>query len=78
MKYRVRIAFKAVGRRRDGTAEFIELEPGSVFSVRRHVRSGMVIIMHNRRVLSVFMRDVDDRCERITGGQSDLMPGLEA
>lgn len=78
MKYRVRIAFKAVHRRPDGTAEFVELEPGSVFSIRRHVRSGMVVIMHNRRVLSVFMTDVNERCERIAGGDAGLEPRIEA
>jgi hypothetical protein len=66
MKYRVRISFKAVHRKPDGTAEFVELEPGSVFSIRRHVRSGMVTIMHDRRVLIVFLSDVNARCERVT------------
>jgi hypothetical protein len=70
MKYRVKIAFKAVHRKTDGTSEFIELEPGTVFTIRRHIRSGMVTIMHNRRVLSVFLTDVHERSERI-GGEKD-------
>ncbi|HEX5227422.1 MAG TPA: hypothetical protein VFW44_06910 [Bryobacteraceae bacterium] len=65
MKYRVTIPFKAVYRKSDGSSEFIQMEPGSVFSIRKHVQSGMVIIMHERRALFVFMSDVDSRCETV-------------
>lgn len=65
MKYRVKIALRAVYRKRDGTSELVELEPGSVFTVRRHVHSNMVIIVQDRRLLFVFWRDVNDRCEPV-------------
>jgi hypothetical protein len=65
MKYRVKTAFIAVYRRNDGTSEFVQLEPGTVFTVRGVVHAGMVNIMHNRRILSVFLADVKERAEFI-------------
>ncbi len=65
MKYRVKTAFIAVHRKRDGTSEFIQLEPGAVFTIRGHERSGMVNIMHQRRMVAVFVSDVKERAEPI-------------
>src|ERR1700676_4680432 len=58
MKYRVKAAFIAVHRRSDGTSEFIQLEPGTIFTVRGGVRSGMVNIMHQRRMAARTVRIV--------------------
>jgi|HubBroStandDraft_3_1064219.scaffolds.fasta_scaffold1906001_1 hypothetical protein len=65
MKYRVTTAFIGVHRRSDGTSEFIQLEPGTVFTIRGQAQSGMVNIMHNRRILVVFMTDIQTRAELI-------------
>jgi hypothetical protein len=65
MKYRVKTTFIAVHRRSDGRSEFIQLEPGTVFTIRGGVRSGMVNIMHQRRMVSVFEADVRERAEQI-------------
>ena len=66
MKFRVKTAFIAVHRRSDGASEFIQLEPGTVFTVQGAVHSGMVNIIHNRRILAVFLADVKQRAERIS------------
>lgn len=65
MKYLVKTSFMAVHRRSDGTSEFLQLEPGTVFTIRGRVQAGMVNIMHNRRVVAVFEADVKERAEQI-------------
>jgi hypothetical protein len=65
MKYRVKTAFIGVHRRSDGTSEFVQLEPGTVFTVRGAVHVGMINIMHNRHIVAVFLADVEERAELI-------------
>ena len=66
MKYSVQIAFLGVCRQNDGTSEFVTLEPGSVFTIRSGVRGGFVKVMYQRRMLAVFMKDVEAWAVRIT------------
>lgn len=66
MKYRVENSFIGVHRKNDGTSEFVRLEPGTVFSVRGKGRNGMVNVMYNRRVLAVFLSDIEERAVQIT------------
>jgi len=71
MKYRVKTAFIAVHRRKDGTSDFIHLEPGTVFTIRGREQSGMVNIMHQRRIVAVFVADVKQRAEPISSISSE-------
>lgn len=66
MTYRVKTSFKAVHQRSDGTSEFVQLEPGTVFTIRGDVVEGMVKILHNRRLVTVFLADVNERAEKIS------------
>jgi len=66
MKYCVQIAFLGVCRQKDGTSEFVTLEPGTVFTVRGEVHGGFVKVMYQRRMLSVFVKDVETRALKIT------------
>jgi hypothetical protein len=61
MKYRVKTAFLGVYLKRDGTSEFVELQPGTVFALRGEGRAGMVKVMCERRLLSVFQKDIEQR-----------------
>jgi hypothetical protein len=65
MKYRVKTAFIGVHCEKNGTSEFVTLEPGTVFTVRSTIRGGFVNIMHQTRILSVFMRDVEERAVKV-------------
>jgi hypothetical protein len=64
MKYRVKTAFLGVYQKRDGTSEFMKLQPGEVFAFRGEDR-GMVKIMCGRRLMVVFRKDIDERAVRL-------------
>jgi hypothetical protein len=66
MRYRVKAAFIAVHRRKDGTSDFIHLEPGTVFTIRGREQAGMVNILHQRRIVTVFVADIKQRAEPIS------------
>jgi hypothetical protein len=70
MKYLVKTSLTAVYRRNDGTSEFVKLEPGTVFTIRGPERSGLVNVIHQGRIVAVFMRDVQERAARINGASN--------
>lgn len=65
MKYRVKNPFIAVHRKDDGTSECVQLQPGTVFVLRSGSRNGMVNVMCDRRILAVFMTDIEERAIQI-------------
>lgn len=60
----------AVHRRNDGTSEFVQLQPGMVLTVRSGERNGMVNVMYDRRILVVFMSDIEERAVHVSGASS--------
>ena len=70
MKYRVKNPFMAVHRRNDGTSEFVQLQPGMVLTVRSGERNGMVNVMYDRRILAVFMTDIEERAVHVSEASS--------
>jgi hypothetical protein len=70
MKYRVKNPFMAVHRRNDGTSEFVQLQPGMVLTVRSGERNGMVNVMYDRRILAVFMSDIEERAVQVSEASS--------
>ena len=66
MRYRVRTPFVAVRPAGDGHFRFVTLYSGSVVTIAGDVqRSGLVDIMHEDHVLAAFMRDIQERAERV-------------
>ena len=65
MKYRVKTAFLGVHLKRDGTSEFIKLQPGMVFALRGQDRAGTVKIMCQRRLVAVFWKDIEQRAVKL-------------
>lgn len=66
MKFRVKIPFMAVYRRGDGTSEFIRLEAGTLLGLRGEMRPGLVKVMCQGRLLSVFMSDLEQRAVKVS------------
>ena len=43
------------------------MEPGNVFTIRGEERPSMVNVMYQRRVVTVFLKDIEERAEKIRG-----------
>lgn len=66
MGYRVRMPFVAVRSGGDGTFRFVSIEAGTVITVKGQTQhSGLVEIHYGGETVAAFMRDIEDRCERI-------------
>lgn len=66
--YRVKTPFVAVRPTAGGVFESVALEPGAIISVkleRTVVRSGLVDVLYEGRVLAAYLRDIEDRAEYV-------------
>lgn len=66
MGYRVRTPLVAVRSGGDGTFRFVSIESGAVITVKGQIQhTGLVEIHYEGETVAAFMRDIQDRCERI-------------
>jgi hypothetical protein len=67
-QYRVNTSFIAVCPNQDSTSRFVTLEPGAIIRVtvdRTICSTGLVDVLYEGRTLAAFMRDIEDRAERV-------------
>lgn len=68
-RYRVTTPFVAVKPDDDGHYRFVTLGRGSVFDLNGELRrTELVEILFEGRVLAAFIRDIEERAERIFDG----------
>jgi hypothetical protein len=65
MKYLVKTPFLAVYRAADGKSQFVNMEPGHVFTLRGEEREGMINVLYQGRIVSVFVKDIEERSQKI-------------
>lgn len=66
MRYRVKMPFLTVVRDGCGKVAFTAFSTGSVIEVHRAVqKSGLVDVLHEGEIVATFMRDIEERTERI-------------
>ena len=66
--YHVKTPFVAIYRKAEGVFESVTLEPGEIISVQDGhtvLRSGLVDLLYNGTVLTAYLRDIEDRAERV-------------
>ncbi len=68
MKYRVRQPLLAILKGAETPATFLTIAPGSIINVEGEVQpSGFVEVAHAGRTVLVYMRDIENRAERVQG-----------
>ena len=68
MKYRVREAFIALCDEPPNPYTFVSLPPGTTITIVATVGSGLVDVAYDGgRIVTVFVRDVDERTELVEG-----------
>ena len=66
MLYRAREPILALREDQNGRHEFETISPGTVFNLRnKPTISGLVDVECCGKVLNVFMRDIQERCEKV-------------
>jgi len=65
MKYRVKTPFLAVYRTTGGKSHFVNMEPGHLFTLRGEERRGMINVLYQGRIVSVFVKDIEERAQKI-------------
>jgi hypothetical protein len=71
--YRVKTPFVAVLPNAGGVFESISLQPGAIISVkleRTVLRSGLVDVLYEGKVLAAYLRDIEDRAECVDAQSS--------
>jgi hypothetical protein len=66
--YRVRLPFVAVRPSAEGAFESVALPPGSIISVKAErtvLRSGLVDVLYDGKILAAYLRDIEDRAESV-------------
>ena len=66
--YQVMTPFVAIYRKTDGVFESVALEPGTLITVQAEhtaLRSGLVHVLYDGTVLAAYLRDIEDRAERV-------------
>lgn len=64
MKYRVKTPFLAVYRAH-GKSQFVNMEPGHAFTLRGEERKGLINVLYQGRIVSVFVKDIEERAQKI-------------
>ena len=68
MRYRVLKPLLAIRHEPGVAAVLLTIAPGSVITVRDEVeRTGFVDVFYDGQVVKVYMRDVEERAERVEG-----------
>jgi hypothetical protein len=65
---RIRMPFVAVCPKGPGVFEPVTLEPGTIVTVQAEhtvLRTGLVHLLDNGKTLAAYLRDIEDRTERV-------------
>jgi hypothetical protein len=71
MKYRVLEPLLAIRREPGVAAVLLTIDPGSVITLNGEVeRTGFVDVLFDGQIVKVYMRDIEERADRVEGHAS--------